>query len=86
MLYDANINFDTGGHYRAGNGIGENGILSFGVYHSWKDVKSYEIQNETLLEMNVLIKSCGFRYDNKIKFDFDKKGKNDIEIFLSEKL
>lgn len=75
-----------GGHYRAGNGIGENGILSFGVYHSWKDVKSYEIQNETLLEMKVLIKSCGFKYDNKIKFDFDKKDKDYIEMFLSEKL
>lgn len=36
--------------------------------------------------MNVPIKSCGFRHDNKIKFDFDKKDKNDIEIFLSEKL
>lgn len=75
-----------GFHYRAGNGIGENGVLSFGVYHSWQDVKSYEIQNETSLEMNVLIKSCGFKYNNKIKFDLDKKDKNDIEIFLSEKL
>lgn len=74
------------GHYRAGNGIGESGILSFGIYHSWQDVKSYEIQNETLLQMNVLIKSCGLKYYNKIKFDFDKKDKNDIEIFLSEKL
>lgn len=73
-------------HYRAGNGIGENGILSFGVYHSWKDVKSYKIENETSLEMNVLIKSCGFKCDNKIKFDFDKVDKDHIEMFLSEKL
>lgn len=75
-----------GVHYRAGNGIGENGILNFGVYHSWKDVKSYKIQNETSIEMNVLIKSCGFKCDSKIKFDFDKMDKNDIEMFLLEKV
>lgn len=46
----------------------------------------YKIQNETLLEMNVLAELCGFKYDNKIKFNIDKNDKNDIEIFLSEKL
>lgn len=73
-------------HYRAGNGLGENGVLSFGVFHSWLDVKSYKIKNETSLEMNVLIKSCGFKYYNKIKFDLDKKDKYNIEMFLSERL
>jgi|GEM_PF-1953787 len=75
-----------GVHYRAGNGIGESGILSFGIYHSWQDVKSYKFENETSLEMNVLIKSCGFKYNNKIKFDFDKNDRDNIEMFLSEKV
>jgi len=73
-------------HYRVENGIGENGVLHYGQYHDWNDVKSYEIRDETLLEMNVLGKSCGFKYNNKIKFDFDKKDKADMERFLAERL
>lgn len=73
-------------HYRVGNGIGENGVLHYGVYHSWNDVKSYEIGDETLLEMNVISKSCGFKYNNKIKFNFNKKDKADMERFLAERL
>lgn len=80
------LTFIQGVHYRAGNGIGENGILSFGNYHSWEHIKSYKIENETLLEMNVLVNTCGFKCANKIKFDFDKVDKNAIEMFLSEKV
>ena len=80
------ITLIQGFHYKAANGIGENGILHWGIYHSWNDVKSYKIENETVLEMNVLCKSCGFKYNNEIKFDFDKKDKDDIERFLAERL
>jgi len=73
-------------HYKVDNGIGENGILHWGVYHSWTDVKSYKIDNEPSLEINILSKSFGFKYKNKIKFDFDKKDKDNIERFLAERL
>lgn len=80
------ITLIQGLHYKASNGINEDGILYWGIYHSWNDIKSYKIENETLLEMNVLSKSCGFEYNNEIKFNFDKKDKADIEEFLVERL
>jgi hypothetical protein len=38
--------------------------------------------------MDVLCKSLGIclRYKNEIKFNFDKKDKNDIEMFLEERI
>jgi uncharacterized membrane protein YobD (UPF0266 family) len=75
-----------GMHYIIGDGISENGILHWGTYHSWSDIKSYKIENETLLVMNILSKSLGFKYNNEIKFDFNREFKDDIESFLAEKL
>lgn len=68
------------------NGLGENGILYCGIYHNWEDVKSLKIQDETLLEMNILINFFGFEYNNIVKFNFDEKDRSDIEIFLKERL
>ncbi|WP_297423054.1 DUF5673 domain-containing protein [Clostridium sp.] len=73
-------------HYITGDGISENGILHWGMYHSWSDIKSYKVENETLLEMNVLSKTFGFKYNNEIKFNFDREFKEHIESFLVEKL
>jgi len=73
-------------HYKANNGISENGILHWGIYHNWNDVKSYKIENETLLVMNILSKSFGFKYNNEIKFNFDREFKDNIESFLAERL
>ena len=78
--------FMHGIHYKVNNGISENGILHWGIYHNWNDVKSYKIENETLLEMNVLSKVFGFKYNNEIKFNFDRELKDDIESFLSERV
>lgn len=78
--------FMHGLHYKANNGISENGILHWGIYHNWNDVKSYKIENETLLVMNILSKSFGFKYNNEIKFNFDRELKDDIESFLSERV
>jgi hypothetical protein len=72
-----------GSHYRIPDGISENGILYYGVYFSWNKVKDYEITGETLIEMNIVDKALGLiKYNNKIKFHFDKKDKNNIEKFL----
>lgn len=76
-----------GSHYRIPNGISENGILYYGVYFSWNKVKDYEITGETLIEMNIVDKALGLiKYNNKIKFDFDKKDKDNIERFLIDML
>lgn len=73
-------------HYIAGDGISENGILHWGTYHSWSDIKSYKIETGTLLEMNILSKSFGIKYNNEIKFNFNSELKDDIESFLAERL
>lgn len=75
-----------GFRYRVDNGIGENGILHWGEYHSWNDVKSYKFENEKIIEMDVVSKLFGFKYNNEIKFEFDKKDRDDIERFLVERL
>jgi hypothetical protein len=36
--------------------------------------------------MNVLSKLFGFKYNNEIKFNFDREFKEDIESFLAERL
>lgn len=73
-------------HSMINNAIGENGILHWGIYHSWNDIKSHNIENENLLEMNVINNFFCFEYNCVIKFDFDEKDKEDIEKFLVDKL
>lgn len=73
-------------HSSINNGIGENGILHWGIYHNWADVQSHNVVDETLLELNVINNFFCFEYNYIIKFDFHKKDKQEIEKFLSEKL
>lgn len=73
-------------HSSVNNGISENGILHWGIYHNWDDVLSHNVTNETLLELNVINNFFCFEYNYVIKFDFHEKDKQEIEKFLSEKL
>ena len=73
-------------HNRVNNGINENGILYCGIYHNWEDVKSYKFENETLLELNILIDFLWFDYNNIIKFTFENTDKEAIEKLLAERL
>jgi hypothetical protein len=73
-------------HYIVGDGISENGILYLGTYHNWSEITSYKVENEVLLEMNLLSRVLGFKYNNRIKFYFDREFKEHIESFLAEKL
>lgn len=66
--------------------INDNGILHWGIYYSWNDIKSYNIKNETLLEINVINNFICFEYNNTIKFNFDEKVKDDMNKFILEKL
>lgn len=72
-------------HNRIDNGISDNGILHWGIYHNWEDIKSHNIENETLLKIDVINNFFGFEYINIIKFDFDSSEKTNIEKFLTEK-
>lgn len=73
-------------HNRVNNGINENGVLHWGIYHSWNDIKSHNIENENLLKLTVLNKFFCLEYNYAIKFNFFEKDKIDIEKFLAEKL
>ncbi len=73
-------------HSTINNGISENGILHWGIYHNWDDVQSHNIIGETLLELSVINSFFCFEYNCIIKFDFDEKDKQEIEKFLSEEL
>jgi len=72
-------------HNSINNGINENGILYCGIYHNWEDVTSHKIENETLLELTILIDFLWFEYTNIIKFTFENKDKEDIKKLLAEK-
>jgi hypothetical protein len=73
-------------HNKFDNGINENGILYFGIFHSLDDIESYNIEDELLLEMNIVVDFFWFKYNNLVKFNFDEKDKDGIEVFLEEKL
>jgi len=73
-------------HNRVDNGINENGILYCGIFHSLDDIESYKVEDELLLEMNIVVDFFWFKYNNLVKFNFDEKDKDGIEVFLAEKL
>ncbi|OOM79881.1 hypothetical protein [Clostridium sp. BL-8] len=66
--------------------IADNGILYWGIYYTWNDVKSYYISNETLLVINVINNFICFEYNNEIKFTIDNNSKNSITKLITEKL
>ena len=73
-------------HNKFDSGINENGILYCGIFHSLDDIVSYKLVDETLLEMNILVDFFWFKYNNLVRFNFDEKDKDNIEVFLAEKL
>lgn len=73
-------------HNKINNGIGENGILYWGIYHNWSDIKSHNIENEGLLEINIVNSFFGFEYNYMIQFNLEENDKQEIENFLIEKL
>lgn len=72
-------------HNEIDNGISDNGILHWGIFYTFDDVKSYSVENETLLKMTVTNNFFGFKYYNIIKFDFDKNNAEDMKKFLATK-
>lgn len=73
-------------HSTINNGINQDGILHWGIYHNWDDVQSHNITNDTLLEINVINNFFGFEYNYVIKFDFNEKDKQEIEKYLTERV
>ncbi|WP_297429270.1 DUF986 family protein [Clostridium sp.] len=73
-------------HNKAGNVIGENGVLHWGIYYSWEDIESLNIENDTLLKVNLINVFFGFEYTHIVKFDFTKSDKEDLKNFLDSKL
>lgn len=73
-------------HNKFDNGINENGILYCGIFHSLDDIESYKFEDENLLQMSIVVDFFCFKYNNTVKFNFDKEHKNDIESFLAERL
>lgn len=73
-------------HNKLANCINDNGILYWGIYYSWEDVKSYKIKNQILLEMNIINNFFSFEYNNIIKLNFAEEDKAAIEEFITKKL
>lgn len=73
-------------HNKINNGINDYGILHWGIFHNWEDVKSYNIENDKLLKIKITNSILGFEYNNILKFDFDINQRTDIEKFLTRKL
>lgn len=73
-------------HSMLNNGIGENGVLHWGIFHSWNDITFFSMKDENLLKLSVVNNFFCFKYNYVIKFDFDETENEDIEKFLTEKL
>jgi hypothetical protein len=67
------------------NGINENGIMYWGGFHGWQDIKSYKIENDKILELDVIGKVFGIKYNNKVQLCINFNDKEDIEKLLVEK-
>ncbi|EKQ51593.1 MULTISPECIES: DUF986 family protein [unclassified Clostridium] len=73
-------------HNKAGNVIGENGVLHWGIYYSWEDIESLNIETDTLLKVNLINVFFAFEYTHIVKFDFTKSDKEELKNFLDSKL
>lgn len=73
-------------HSYIDNGFNENGLLHWGIFHSWADMQSYDISNDNLLKIIVINNFFTFEYSYIIKFNFYEKDKDEIEEFLSQVL
>lgn len=73
-------------HNTLDNFIDDNGILYWGIYYTWNDIKSYNIKNEMLLEINILNILFGLEYHNIIQLSFKETEKDNLEKLIAKKL
>lgn len=72
-------------HFLSENCIGENGIINWGVYHSWENIRNYKIGDNCLVEFDITKKGLGIELENTASFYCDEEQQKDIEEFLKLK-
>ena len=72
-------------HYVSENSIGENGIINWGIYHNWDNIKKYKIGDNCLVEFDITKKGLGMDLENRASFYCNEEEKEAIGEFLKEK-
>ncbi|QAA32541.1 DUF986 family protein [Clostridium manihotivorum] len=72
-------------HFASENCIVENGIINWGVYHRWENIRKYKIGDNCLVEFDITKKGLGVELENRASFYCNEEEKEAVEEFLKIK-